>query len=786
MALSFAFGGNTGETPESIARKRKIANALLASNTMPQNVGQGIAAIGDALAGRYMTSKLDAQDVAGQGEVGKLFGGLDFSGGGDNKYTVADTGAGAASTGAHSGSTNVKDPQIFDSFIGTVKEGGVTNPNALAAIAATGQHESGYSAKNVYGSWADPSESGKALTAGGVMSWNGPRYEAMKSFVAANGGDPNKPDPRLQAKYFLQEDPTLVANLNAAKSPEEAQQLMNNAWRFAGYDRPGGEAARRISSARQFAGKFAGSDAAPVQTASLDPSAGMGAPAPVQPNPAVTAALQPPTRVGSIIPVPSAEEVNGPPPVGVGGVPAGSGGMPVVDFGSDPRLSASAGIPFEQPQGMPTPSPVSAALTQPQTAPQPQPSVSDALLRKNDMALGGIMAPAGTPQPQGAALGGAFPTAPSPDRAPIPAGGGGFFPPAPSATPAGGGQDEAARMLKVINHPYATDAQKAYATHRLSVLEKQNDPSTQLDLQVKKAQLNALNKKDTSAEYKEVNKRLYRIDKATNEVTDVTPEAPGGAAGGKFRFDGQSVEGQALNGLMNSGVLTEQQAQEIAAGKTITDPSTGAITFLTPSGIVTQMPGQAPQPLTAAPSGAPAPTAPAPSGPASTTAPAPSGGPKEANEKNYPGMIQLTGGKSIPLIEAVRRNRQLYSVVKPELSTVEKNFDALTDPKNQAGNMMPGGNYITSDAYQQARNSLQAIIASYLYSTSGATANPGEVKNQADMLMPSPGEKAGSLAAKKRRIRTMVNAIAIGGDLPPQPDEEDNLPLEDLLKKYGG
>ncbi|WP_292235374.1 hypothetical protein [Mesorhizobium sp.] len=66
----------------------------------------------------------------------------------------------------------------------------------------------------------------------------------MRTFAGSNGGDANAPSPQLQAQYFLQEDPALVDALNAAKSPEEAQQLMNNAWKFAGYNRPGGEAAR--------------------------------------------------------------------------------------------------------------------------------------------------------------------------------------------------------------------------------------------------------------------------------------------------------------------------------------------------------------------------------------------------------------------------------------------------------------------------------------------------------------------------------------------------------------
>lgn len=121
---------------------------------------------------------------------------------------------------------------------------GVTNPNALAAIAATGKAESGWSAANAARTWSDPSESGQAGTAGGIMSWRGPRYQAL-----AATGDLS---PEGQARFFLQEDPQLIAALNNAKSPEEAADLMANAWKFAGYDRPGGEAARRRALARNY------------------------------------------------------------------------------------------------------------------------------------------------------------------------------------------------------------------------------------------------------------------------------------------------------------------------------------------------------------------------------------------------------------------------------------------------------------------------------------------------------------------------------------------------------
>lgn len=138
----------------------------------------------------------------------------------------------------------VQKGSIYQPFMDTVRAGGVTNPFALSAIAATGKAESGWSAANANRTWSDPSESGQAGTAGGALSWRGPRYQAM-----AAGGDLS---PEAQAKFFLQEDPQLIQALQASKSPEEAQRLMNNAWKFAGYDRPGGEAARRMAMAQNY------------------------------------------------------------------------------------------------------------------------------------------------------------------------------------------------------------------------------------------------------------------------------------------------------------------------------------------------------------------------------------------------------------------------------------------------------------------------------------------------------------------------------------------------------
>lgn len=166
---------------------------------------------------------------------------------------------------------------VYQPFIDTVKTR-ITNPYGLAAVAATGRAESGFSSGNANRTWSDPSQSGQAGTAGGVMSWRGPRLQAMQAYAAQKGERLGAISPQTQAEFFLNEDPQLVQALNNAQSPEEAQNLMNNAWKFAGYDQPGGETARRHALAQNYAAQFR--DQPNPAAAAIDAQApgGMGSP----------------------------------------------------------------------------------------------------------------------------------------------------------------------------------------------------------------------------------------------------------------------------------------------------------------------------------------------------------------------------------------------------------------------------------------------------------------------------------------------------------------------------
>lgn len=265
---SFIFGGDTGLTPEELERQRAVATALMqGAQGTPRNLGEGLSAIGNALAYRMAMGKVKKGEKANaeysDSVIKSLFG---PKGNKDAGASIGTPGAAAELSATKPGGEpiDMTGNEVYDQFMGTVKER-VKNPYALAAIAATGKAESGFSPQNVNRTWSDPSESGQAGTAGGIMSWRGPRYQAL-----AATGDLS---PAGQARFFLGEDPQLIERLNNAQSVEEAQSLMNNAWKFAGYNRPGGEAANRLSYANSFLPTFQGQGGAEV--ASLDPSAGM-------------------------------------------------------------------------------------------------------------------------------------------------------------------------------------------------------------------------------------------------------------------------------------------------------------------------------------------------------------------------------------------------------------------------------------------------------------------------------------------------------------------------------
>lgn len=128
---------------------------------------------------------------------------------------------------------------------------------------------------------------------------------------------------------------------------------------------------------------------------------------------------------------------------------------------------------------------------------------------------------------------------------------------------------------------------------------------------------------------------------------------------------------------------------------------------------------------------------------------------------NNKGYVQRSGADPVSRPTAdTTKNQGLVDVAGPELDIAVQNFNSLTDTWAQSVQNVPVLNNIAaSEGYQRARNSLGTIAASYLYSTSGATASPEETNKLVDSVMPQIGDKPQTLADKKARLNNMVSAL---------------------------
>jgi hypothetical protein len=97
---SFIFGGNTGMTVQSLKKRREIADLLAAQATggTPRNTGEGINAIGKALASRFIDKRIGGQEEAAHQSVADILAGL--GGGG---YTPSYSGPVGGAPGGFTG-----------------------------------------------------------------------------------------------------------------------------------------------------------------------------------------------------------------------------------------------------------------------------------------------------------------------------------------------------------------------------------------------------------------------------------------------------------------------------------------------------------------------------------------------------------------------------------------------------------------------------------------------------------------------------------------------------------
>lgn len=215
-------------------------------------------------------------------------------------------------------------------------------------------------------------------------------------------------------------------------------------------------------------------------------------------------------------------------------------------------------------------------------------------------------------------------------------------------------------------------------------------------------------------------------------------------------FGGTSVEAQALNMLIANGTLSQQQAAELAAGKTITNPADGSVMFMTPSGLFGQRPGQPPQPVGAPGAAPPAGAAPQPGS----------------------GMIPVTPPKPVQMTEG-QSNAALYADRMREAdATITSNEKAGMSIGGKALEAVPGGagNYLQSDEYQLFEQARRNFINAVLRRESGAVIADSEFANAEKQYFPRPGDSEAVIKQKAANRRSAIEGIsrAAGPAYKPQ------------------
>lgn len=197
------FGGNTGMTYDDVQRKRKIADAMVAQNSRtPRNVGEGLSAIGRALAGRAIEKRASAADAENRAVFNDQYGAI-FGGGGQTP--------GGYSVGEYTPAPAGPNQDIADSAMSalgkrpdaaTIKAGLVERglPEHVAdAFIMNFQDESGLDPAINERSPIVPGSRGGF----GLAQWTGPRRKALEAFADQQGASVS--DPNLQMDFLMTE-----------------------------------------------------------------------------------------------------------------------------------------------------------------------------------------------------------------------------------------------------------------------------------------------------------------------------------------------------------------------------------------------------------------------------------------------------------------------------------------------------------------------------------------------------------------------------------------------------
>lgn len=616
MALQdfFVWGeGGSKKTPEQLDRERRLAQAMIASGVDMSPVGhwtQGAARMANALVGNIKQARADKAERAGIEGAAKKFGSLDLanliSGGAAYPSSVA---AGGSTTSAAATGTVPQGKFNFGENADALRNGIVETAQAIGADPVDLATAISYETAGTF----DPTKAGPRTQYGqhrGLIQFGEPQAEKygvdwnnpLASQLGSNGA---------VANYFRSSGfkpgmsgLDLYSTINAGSPGRYSASDANNG---------GAPGDVRDKWENQMAGHRqkaiallgGGASAAPVQVASNDPSIGLATAVqrlPSQPVDTTGVAQTMPDRLGIPAGVTMASAAQ---PMGGATIRAGDYD-PALHRGNAPANGAYASIDSYTRPTAPLPSEAEAlfgpnadvseadiafakqatggnaaagaidqiaprdmaAIPTPAAA-QPQAAGPSAeLLRQNDIAFGGALAPQGSAPVQVADASGYFPAVPSADRAPIM---GSYA--APVAQRQGGANIQ--QLLEAASDPWMNDAQRGIIGNVIERQLQQNDPMRALQMQKLQQDL-ALGGR-TSDWSKLDDNRLY--NQRTGEIRDL-PVNPNASASGDLGLnpqygldkDGNPVllqlgkNGKVVQSQMPDGVTLSKEPIKLDAG----------------------------------------------------------------------------------------------------------------------------------------------------------------------------------------------------------------------------
>lgn len=446
--------GEGGErlTPEALAKRRQIEDALLAKGVDTSPVGhwsQGLARVADAAAGSVRRGRLGRAEAANaeasQARIAEMLSGMGGGGSGFPGASAPTAGYASGRVAQAHGDFDTKAASIIPRLAADLN----LSPEQAAGIVGQLGHESeGLQAINERNPLVPGSRGGF-----GWAQWTGPRRRQFEQFAQSQGLDPSSDEANYA--FLLNElqntpEGAVLADLRQAPDAQTAGRVFTDKFLRPGIPGYGSRSKwtdRALMAYQGAAGRppaIAANEAlaagGPTQVASLDPSIGL---------PAAPAPAQAPQQTAGIF------------------------------LGTPEEMAA-------QQQGAPAaPSPLMSPQSVTGGAPMPLQSAGASTVDPTQR-VAQAMNPA-DPSTIPAMAGGTMDVVP-PGQAQ------GYFPPAPGATgaPQGGAGGINPAIMEALSSPYASAQEKQIAGILLQQQMQQNDPMRALEMERAQLELDAM------------------------------------------------------------------------------------------------------------------------------------------------------------------------------------------------------------------------------------------------------------------------------------------------------